>query len=252
MTSPLLRALMDVGPSRHLCVDGPRVARIRTALLAFLAVTCLAGSAAAMTLREAYERSGPRDGYDKYLALQTGVTYTGGLVIGPILSPIKHHLLGPPGCDVRIEGNGAVLDLEGQQLCISYCRNRLDIDDCVVLNGNIRFRGINTADTIAIPQGSVRHVTFWRPQDYAVRLQGSGEGILLEWNLTVDPIDTGYDWIYTTGISNSWLPTGTSYALSGQSGWYGTPMVRHNWTYLSDPRENELPLRHFSLLCEYG
>jgi hypothetical protein len=236
---------------------GHRPARSRlpwlpTALQAAFAWIALAGAASAMTLREAYESAGPRDGYDKYLELQTGVTYTGGLVIGPILSPIKHHLLGPPGEDVRIEGNGAILDLEGQQLCISYCANRLDVDDCVVLNGNIRFRGINVADTVAIPQGSVRHVTFWRPQDYAVRLQGSGDGILLEWNLSVDPIDTGYDWIYTTGISNSWLPTGTSYALSGQTGFYGTPVVQCNWTYLSNPRENAAPLRHFSWLCEYG
>ncbi len=221
-------------------------------LRALLAALAGAGPASATTLREAFEAAGPRNGYDRYVELQTGVTYTGGLVIGPILSPIKHDLIGSPGEDVRIEGNGAILDLEGQQLCISYCENRLDIDDCVVLNGNIRFRGINTADHVAIPQGSVRHVTFWRPQDYAVRLQGAGEGILLEWNLSVDAIDTGYDWIYTTGISNSWLPTGTSFALSGQSGFYGTPVVQHNWTFFSVPRENVVPLRHFSLLCEYG
>lgn len=229
-----------------------RIVRALSPGALLLCVVLFADPAAALTLREAYESAGPRDGYDKYLELQTGVTYTGGLVIGPILSPIKHHLVGPAGCDVRIEGNGAILDLEGQQLCISYCQNRLDIDDCIVLNGNIRFRGINTADYLEIPQGSVRHVTFWRPHDYAVRLQGSGEGILLERNLSVDPIDTGYDWIYTNGIANSWLPTGTSYSLSGQTGWYGVPVVQHNWSYLSNPRDNEVLLRHFSLLCEYG
>ena len=206
----------------------------------------------AMTLREAFERAGPAEGYDKYVLLETGATYTGGLLIGPIFSPIAYGLEGDAGQDVRIAGNGAVLDLQGGQICISYCTNRLDIDDCVVIHGNIRFRGINTADDVAIPTGSVRHVTFYEPEDYGIRLQGSGEGITLERNLVVDAIDTGWDYIYMTGISNSWLPTGTNISFSGQSGWYGTPVVRENWSYHSDPLRNAESLAHFSRLCEYG
>jgi hypothetical protein len=206
----------------------------------------------AITLREAFERAGPADGYDKYVVLEPGATYTGGLLIGPIFSPIAYGLEGEEGKDVRIVGNGAILDLQGGQICISYCVNRLDIDDCIVLRGNIRFRGINTADDVALPTGSVRHVTFYKPHDYGIRLQGSGDGITLERNLVVDAVDTGWDYVYMTGISNSWLPTGTNISFSGQYGWYGTPVVRENWSYQSDPVRNANPLAHFSRLCEYG
>jgi hypothetical protein len=206
----------------------------------------------AISLRQAYEEAGPANGYDKWGELQTGVTYTGGLLIGPGMPPIEYELIGPPGVDVRIVGNGAVLDLQGGQLCISYCTNRLDLDDCVVLNGNLRFRGINTAQAVAIPTGSVRHVTFWRPHDYGIRLQGAGNGITLERNLVVSAIDTGWDWIYTHGLANSWLPTGTNISFSGQDGYYGTPSVLENWAFHEDPTANATPLRHFSRLCEYG
>lgn len=209
-------------------------------------------STRAITLREAFEVAGPAEGYDKYVVLQTGVTYTGGLLIGPLFSPIAYDLQGEEGQDVRIVGNGAILDLQGGQLCISYCENRLDIDDCIVIHGDIRFRGINTAQAVAIPTGSVRHVTFYAPEDYGIRLQGSGQGITLERNLVVDAVDTGWDYIYMSGISNSWLPTGTNISFSGQSGWYGVPFVHENWSYHSDPVRNADPLAHFSRLCEYG
>jgi hypothetical protein len=47
------------------------------------------------------------------------------------------------GVDVKLVGNGAMIDLQGEQICMSYCSNRLDIEDCVIINGNIRFRGDN-------------------------------------------------------------------------------------------------------------
>lgn len=199
-----------------------------------------------------YDAAGPAGGYDKSIALETGEIYTGGLLIGPILSPITHDLEGEPGIDVRIDGNGAVIDLLGEQICISYCTNRLDIENCVILNGNIRYRGINTFDHVAIPVGTVRHVTFYAPHDYGIRLQGAGEGVLLERNLVVDAIDTGWDFIYTNGSSNDWLPTGTNISFSVQAGFYGSPVIRENWTFHSDPARNATPLAHFSLLCEYG
>mgnify|MGYP001352835496 CR=1 FL=1 len=234
----------------------PRLLRACTSNHAILAAALVAAAvptvASAATLRAAFEQAGPANGYDKWIELQTGVTYTGGLLIGPGLSPITFTLDGPAGIDVRIVGHGAILDLEGSQLCISYCTNRLDIDDCVVRNGNIRFRGMNTAHAVVLPQGSVRHVTFWRTHDYGIRLYGAGQGITLERNLVVTAYDTGYDWIYTHGMANSWLPTGTCISFSGQVGWYGTPSIIENWTWQEDPVANADPLRHYSRLCEYG
>jgi len=204
--------------------------------------------AGAMTLQEAVEQAGPEQGYDKFVRLETGLVYTGGLQVGPSFSVIHGGLVGAPGYDIRIEGSGAVLDLRGGQLCVSYCPNRLDLEDCVIINGNVRFRGINTADTVAIPTGSVRHVTFYAPHDYGIRLQGAGREILLEDNLVVSALDTGFDFVYTHGMSNPWLPTGINVAFSVQAGFYGTPVVRRNWSFHEDPDRNADPLNHFGML----
>ena len=221
-------------------------------LAAALATALLPSPVHAMSLRQAYETAGPGGGYAKYVVLETGVVYTGGLLIGPVLSSISYDLVGERGEDVCIVGNGAILDLRGEQICISYCENRLDITDCVVLNGNVRFRGINTADVVAMPRGSVRYCTFYRPHDYGVRLQGAGDGILIERNIVVDAVDTGSDFIYTTGIPGDWQPTGTNISASGQFGFYGVPDMLENWTWHSDPVLNATPLAHFSFLCEYS
>jgi len=199
-----------------------------------------------------YDIAPAQEGYDRYIELETGVTYSGGLLIGNVFHPATNELIGGEELDVCIIGNGAILDLQGEQLCISYCDNRLDIDDCVILNGNIRFRGINTYDHQVQPVGTVSHVTFYQPHDYGVRLQGAGAGVTLEWNLAVDVVETGFEWIYTTGYESSWLPTGSSFAPSGQPGFYGVPEVNDNWTFHSDSLLNADPMTHFVLLCEYG
>lgn len=209
-------------------------------------------NAYSITLKEVYETALPQGEYDKYLELETGVTYTGGLLIGKILDPISYELEGEEGQDVRIVGNGAILDLQGEQICISYCDNKLDIDDCIIINGNIRYRGINAGYVIQIPTGFVKYITFYQPHDYGVRLQGSGDDILLERNIVVDAVDTGTDYIYTNGISSDWLPTGASFGISVQYGYYGIPDVIDNWSFHYDEEINADPLNHFVLLCEYG
>ncbi len=205
-----------------------------------------------ISLKEVYETASAQGEYDKYLELETGVTYTGGLLIGKILDPISYELEGEEGLDVRILGNGAILDLQGEQICISYCDNKLDIDDCIIINGNIRYRGINAGNIIQIPTGYVRYITFYRSHDYGVRLQGSGEDILLERNIVVDAVNTGNDYIYTNGISSDWLPTGASFGISIQYGFYGIPDVIDNWSFHYDEEINADSLNHFVLLCEYG
>jgi len=222
------------------------------ALLVAVLVVAPATGAAAGTLREAYDAAGPGGGYDRDVALETGAVYTGGLLIGPVLSPFSWELEGEIGEDVRISGNGAILDLRGEQICISYCQNRLDIEDCVIVNGNVRFRGMNTSDYVEIPQGSVSYCTFYSPHDYGVRLQGAGEGVTIERNIVVDAVDTGWDFLYTHGAPNEWLPTGTNISASVQAGFYGVPVIRENWSWHSDPATNSTPLSHFSYLCEYG
>jgi len=205
-----------------------------------------------LTLKEVYDASLPQDDYDKYLELETGINYTGGLLIGKILSPFTFDLQGNEGQNVRIQGNGAILDLQGEEICISYCDNFLDIEDCVIINGNVRFKGVDTSTLVGTPTGSVRYVTFYQPHDYGIRITGCGEGITIERNIVVDAIDTGNDYIFMTGISSDWLPTGSNIAASGQVGFYGFPLMIDNWSFFSDYETNDIPLKHFVQLCEYG
>ena len=242
---------MEVRLDRSRRIPFPTGAMITAALILF-SLAPFPEAAFGTTLKEMFELAGPRGEYEKVVELETGAIYTGGLIIGKMLSPLSNDLEGEEGLDVHIVGNGAILDLQGREICISFCQTRLDIEDCVVLNGNIRFRGVNTYDHVEMPRGSVRQVTFYGPHDYGVRTQGCGSGILIERNLVVRAEETGSDYIYTNGMPNDWLPTGISYALSGQIGFYGFPDVRENWTFHPDPLRNADPLTHFTLLCEYG
>ena len=205
-----------------------------------------------ITLKEAYEVAIAQGEYDKYLVLETGVTYTGGLLIGKIYDPNITDLSGPEGLNVNIQGNGAILDLEGEQICISYCSNKLDIDNCIIINGNIRYRGTNNSLGVEIPTGCVQYCTFYEPHDYAIRLQGAGGNITLERSIFVDAVNTGDDFTYLTGIPMEWLPTGANVAISIFYGTYGIPNLLDNWSYHSDEVINADSTKHFVELCEYG
>ncbi len=219
-------------------------------LIAFLAASGVHGFGE--TLKEMYDKAPSAYGYDRYIELETGVIYTGGLYIGKAFNRITARFDGEDGEDVMIAGNGAILDLKGQEICISYCENKLDIVDCIVLNGNIRFRGIDFPGFKAWPLGSVRYVTFYKPHDYGVRLFGCGQDIQIERCIVVDAVCTGPGFMYLNGCSNDWLPTGSSIAFSAFFGTYGMPYVADNWSYHHDPDANADPERHFCLLCEYG
>jgi len=205
-----------------------------------------------ITLKEAYEVAIAQGEYNKYLVLETGVTYTGGLLIGKIYDPNITDLSGPEGLNVNIQGNGAILDLEGEQICISYCSNKLDIDNCIIINGNIRYRGTNNSLGVEIPTGCVQYCTFYEPHDYAIRLQGAGGNIILERNIFVDAVDTGDDFTYLNGSPMEWLPTGSNVAISIFYGTYGVPTLLDNWSFHSDEEINLDGTKHFVELCEYG
>lgn len=213
------------------------------------AIAPLAAAPAPLPLQAAFEAAPARDGYDRWLELETGRLYTGGLQIGPTWDDDQAcFVTAEQGLDVMIAGNGAVLDLQGQSIRLSFCTNRLDIQDCVVLNGGVRFVGDRTLAGDRVPSGSVRYCTFYRPVDYAVRLMGAGATVACERNLVVDPVDTGQDVVIWSGIAGLHLPTGLAFGISVQTGAFGFPSLRDNWTWHSEPRANEDPLRHFGFL----
>jgi hypothetical protein len=220
---------------------------MRTKLLLLWTMLASAAPALSTTLTEVYDRAEPDCGYDKYVVLETGVTYTGGLWIGATFNRITAEF-DDSGVDVCIVGNGAILDLQGTEICMAYCNNRLDIEDCVIVNGDVRFRGYDADGVTLVPQGSVRYVTFYKPHDYGVRLFGCGAGILIERNIVVDALDTGPDFQYLTGYLSDWLPTGPNFATSLTD----PRELYDNWSYHSDPDVNADLLRHFVLMCNYG
>ncbi len=217
---------------------------MRTTLLCLL---LLAAPVSADSLKEMYDRALPAHGYDRWIELETGVTYTGGLWIGGTFNRITAEFEGG-GEDVAIVGNGAILDLRRGEICIAYCQNRLDISDCVILDGCVKFRGYSDSTVTLKPKGSVSWVTFYRPADYAVRMHGCG-GMRVERNLIVDAVDTGGDFMYLNGQQNRWLPTGTSISLDLN---HPIGQVVENFTFHSDASANANPLRHFHILCPYG
>jgi hypothetical protein len=202
----------------------------------------------AVSLQEAYDLSEPEGNYDRYLVLETGVIYSGGLWIGKSLNPQTNHLEGREGEDVFIEGNGAILDLDGAELSISYCNNRLDIQDCIIINGDIHYRG-ESGLYLAKPVGSVSYCTFYNNDDYCFRFMGTGSDIELHHNIFANSIETGDEYNYLTGFSMEWIPTGINVAVSGQG---GLPDFHDNWSWFSDENLNYDLLRHVSILCDYG
>ena len=224
-----------------------------TAVLLLWTALSANAAPAPVTLQSAFEAAGPQGGYDRYLVLQTGQVYTGGLLIGPTWDDDRTMFIDDElGLDVMIEGNGAILDLQGQQICISYCGNRLDLTDCIILNGGVRFRGELDQAVDRTPEGSVSYCTFYEPHDYAVRLEGAGAGVFCSRNIVVNTVDTGPDVQAWNGITSSNLPTGLAFGLSVQTATYGTPNIQDNWTWFREASINAELLRHYCLLCEYG
>ncbi len=201
------------------------------------------GLASADTLRGAFDAAGPGGGFDKLVILEPGRVYTGGLLIGSVLVPETATFVGGEEFDVRIEGRGAVIDLQGGQICLSYVDRRLEIEDCVIVGGNVRFRGVDW-EPGRMPKGLVRNVTFYAPHDYALRFQGCGDDIVAERNLFVDARDTGPDFAHTNGYPFDLIFTGLNVGLSV----LGMPSLSENWSYHSQTEINADPLHHFGFL----
>ena len=218
-------------------------------LVPLLLAVLLAAPAGGVTLQSVFETAPVSGGYDRYLTLETGQVYTGGLLIGPTWDDEETTFLDLElGLDVKIEGNGAILDLQGERICISFCENRLDIEDCIITGGGVRFRGESTPDVDRVPEGSVRYCTFWQPESYAVRIEGAGDGVTVERNLMVDTVPTGLDVMTWNGITGVNSPTGMAVAMSVQTGTFGYPTVVDNWTYFTDTAHNAEQLHHFGFL----
>lgn len=87
-----------------------------------LAVALCAPVVGAKSLQQAYDEAGPGEGYDKLLILDPNVTYTGGVGV----------LQGKKSC---IRGEGALCDLQNNQVFISQPGTEALITGCCFING---------------------------------------------------------------------------------------------------------------------
>ena len=206
-----------------------------------------------VTLKQKFDEAFAFAGFDKYIELETGEIYSGGLSLGKVFNPLTREFEGSDSLnlDVKIIGNGAILDLQGKEIKISFCNNRLEIEDCIIINGNIRYYGYETTEEIVHPVGSVRYVTFYKPHDFGIRLQGSGGDILLERNIVVDAVETGDDFMEINGYPSDWTPTEITFGFS-QFSWWGVPVIKENWSYFSKEETNNDLTKHFTRLWEHG
>ena len=198
-----------------------------------------------VTLKEIFDAAGPEGEYDKVLNLEKGKIYTGGLSLGYCYNPITFQFDSLADESVKINGNGAIIDLKNSHIHIAYTDKILDIDSCVIANGTVRYTGKPDAAGYIIPHGSISNVTFYKPVDFGIRMEGSGENMHIYKNLVSECITTGGDFPQYDSFPAEMLRTGTSFAFSAFS-WYGFPGIFENWSYNSSfPGE---PLANFSML----
>lgn len=211
-----------------------------------LSVLFAAVSLWSVSLQDAYRTASAGMGYSHLVQLSPGQVYTGGLLLGKVLDPIRMELEGTDAGDVCIQGNGAVIDLQGEQLGTLFNTDRLDISDAVIINGSVRFVGVDNGTFQQEPTGSVTYCTFYQPQDFGVRLQGAGNAVNVQRNIVVDAVETGPDYAYANGFSFVTIPTGGSF--SGDITAMDPPPFYENWSFHSVEPTNRDSLRHFNFL----
>ncbi|MBN1969128.1 MAG: hypothetical protein JXR48_08000 [Candidatus Delongbacteria bacterium] len=204
------------------------------------------------SLKMEYQKALPEGDFDKVLHLESGKIYIGGLYLGGVYNFMTLQYEYGSNDKVLIEGNGAVIDLMGEEISIAYCEGSLNVENCVILNGNIRYSG--ATDDIGNhiqPSGSVSNVTFYEPHDYGVRIYRSGTDIFVSKNIIIDPINTGNDFHHLNSNPMYWLPTGFSIDRSIFPQ-YGQPWITENVSFFSNPIFNYENINHYVMMCDEG
>lgn len=197
-----------------------------------------------ISLASVFDSATGNDEYDKVLNLESGNIYTGSLFIGGWYNQISGTFHDTLGVNVKVEGNGAVIDLQGGFLCIQYTSKRLDITNCVIINGCVKYRGASLGGDL-IPEGSVTYCTFYNCEDYAIRLHQSGGGVTISHNIVMDSYSTGFDFANFNSLYLESMPTGHNIVKSIFDNEYGSPIITENWSYFTDERKNSIDMFHY-------
>jgi hypothetical protein len=127
-----------------------------------------------VSLQTVYDGAGPADGYDKFLILDPANTYTGGLWI---------HF----GVKCCIRGDGAEINLQHSGVRVQDAGSLLDIDHCIVRNGQMGLQYLNNAS------GTVRNNTVVE-NDYGIVSQGASTQMRIENNIVTGNAVYGLYW----------------------------------------------------------
>jgi len=219
-------------------------------IVILLSVLCSIGFA--VSLEYAYDTATSGEGFDKYIVLEAGTVYTGGLHIGQTFDNETDTFVGDYGASTKIIGNGALLDLQHEQITIAYTDINFEISDCVIINGNIRFVGRTDSTNDIFPSGLVEYVTFYNNDDYGIRTLACGDEITIRRNIFYNAIYTGNDFLQYNGEVNEFLPTGVNFAISFQGTLRPMSQIYENWSYFSRSTVNQDSLYHFAMYCDYG
>jgi hypothetical protein len=122
--------------------------RIKGILRNLWLLSCLPAICAALSLDSLYQLAAPGQGYDKYLALDSGQIYEGGI-------------LAAPGLKTGINGFGAIIDLDNgsfRQLIARGGGTVMDIQRCVIRNGPDSLAALDYADSAS---GALDHLTLF-------------------------------------------------------------------------------------------
>jgi hypothetical protein len=92
----------------------------RVGLISIITAAIFVVAAYAVDIQDAYDACGPAEGYDKYLELNPGLTYTGELTVDQ-------------SKDSYIKGNGAEIYIDGYgKIMVDGSSTRLDMDHVVI------------------------------------------------------------------------------------------------------------------------
>ena len=164
-------------------------------IIIMLAILITAMPAAAyQSLQEIFDQANGDGEYHKYIELDPATEYHGDLDI-------------PPGLDVRIQGNGAIIWGLDSPKDIRVLASRLDISDCIIIGGNY---GIyyDTMSTGSINNNTIVDCNY---SGLAVMYHNTNVGVEIWDNIIIEghfglfcieglrPNYIGYNTIYGTG-----------------------------------------------------
>ncbi len=176
--------------------------RVIRNLAGFILLWCIPSLSPALSLDSIYQLAAPGQGYDKYLALDSGQIYEGGITAAS-------------GIKTGINGFGAIIDLAGgglHQFIACGSGTVLDLQRCVIRNGPDSLTALDYGDSASgaldhlTLTGNFNGVSFWRGT--AMNLKNSI--LVSQRNYGVVTEDSSLEWL-SISFNDTWANANGNY-----------------------------------------